>query len=115
MSGNTSEAGDDGYRSSLMFPTPLSAYRSPHQDVLNESWPYRRPDGSTHAIGIPTRPGIDVDVRIVWKRDGEQWVPGVADRWTQPHVHVSVSDERLPVPGIWVLARDVRRRTTGST
>lgn len=87
------------------------AERAKHyQKVLNQSWPLRHPDGSSHARGIDTRPAIDVTVRLVLERDGETFLDGQADRWTKTHVHVSLSDPRLQVNGAWVLAEDVKRR-----
>lgn len=80
------------------------------QRVRNESWPRRDVNGNVHARGIRERAGIDVRVRIVWERDGEQWVEGRAVRWHRQHVCVHVSDERLQVPYVWVVADDVRRR-----
>ena len=79
------------------------------QRALNESWPYRN-KGGYHARGIPDQVHpITVEVRIVWARDGEEWVTGRADRWIETHVHVSVNDDRLQVPGVWVRPGDVRR------
>lgn len=80
------------------------------QHVLNESWPLTDRDGKTHARGIPDQDRIDVEVRIVWERDGEQWVAGRATRWTASHVFVRVRDPRLLVPHVWVRAGDVRWR-----
>lgn len=87
-----------------------------YQKVLNTSWPQKDKTGHhardiKHAQlpdGKPWR--IPVTVRIVWEKDGEEFVEGIADRWTKSHAHVEVSDRRLHIPGVWVLARDVRRR-----
>lgn len=84
-----------------------------YQKLLNESWPEHYPNGAGHARNVKTQPNdkrIPVTVRIVWECDGEEFREGVADRWTATHVHVSLGDQRLQVPGIWVLAADVRRR-----
>lgn len=83
-----------------------------HQKVLNESWPLRDRDGF-HARGIEPQPierHIPVTVRIVFERDDETFLEGVATRWTRSHVFVELVDPRLRQMFIWVLARDVRRR-----
>jgi len=79
------------------------------QTVMNMSWPLGNADQGWHARGIPDRPGIPVEVRIVWSRDGEEWHSGRATRWTERHVYVPICDDRLVGPGVWVLATDVRR------
>lgn len=86
-------------------PPPPRAW----QKVLNEAWPLTDPTGRPHARGIPDRDPIPVTVRVVFQDDGETWLTGLADRWHGQHVHVSVGDPRLQVPGVWVLAGDVRR------
>ena len=88
-----------------------SPHHSAHQTVLNEAWPLRDRDGR-HARGIPDQPHpIDVDVRLELATDGEQWLPGRAQRWTRTHVYVTaLNDARVRPPGVWVLAADVRRR-----
>lgn len=89
----------------------LNDYGVPHhpdrfQDVLNQSWP---PSGVAGAQ--KNRPdSIDVQVRIEFETDGEQWVDAVARRWWQRHVCVECDDPRLQVRYIWVDAGDVRRR-----
>jgi hypothetical protein len=42
-----------------------------------------RPQGQPSCAGIPDqkRP-IPVRVRVVWDRDGETWIAGIARRWT---------------------------------
>ena len=96
-----------------MHSAPDPPDRSRWQAVTNESWPLRDRNGQGHARGIHDRDDpIAVDVRIVWSEDGEEWVAGRAVRWTRTHVCVSVGDSRLQVPYVWVLAREVRRRTT---
>ena len=88
-----------------------SSQQPPRRDtqrVLNEAWPLRDRNGS-HARGILDRDPIDVEVRIVWSHDGEEWIAGQATRWTTSHVFVRVRDPRLLVPHVWVRAGDVRR------
>ncbi|MEJ7831853.1 MAG: hypothetical protein WKF79_02985 [Nocardioides sp.] len=58
-------------------------HRRGTQSVLNESWPLSDKD-SSHARGIEDHLGptdldpTDVEVRIEWADDGEQWLPGRA-------------------------------------
>jgi hypothetical protein len=50
------------------------------QPVDNESWPLSDRAGG-HARGIEDQPEpIDVEVRIEWADDGEEWLPGRAHR-----------------------------------
>ncbi|WP_127572595.1 hypothetical protein [Georgenia faecalis] len=53
---------------------------------------------------------IPVVVRLHWSDDGEEWVPTAANAWTVPLVLVELDDARSDVRGLWVPARDVRRR-----
>jgi hypothetical protein len=77
-----------------------------YQSVLNQAWP-----PSEAAVAQKDRPnGIDVQVRIVFETDGEQWVDGIARRWWERHVCVECEDPRLQVRYVWVDAADVRRR-----
>jgi hypothetical protein len=84
-----------------------------HQQILNQSWP-ERDAGGFHARNIHDQPvdrHLDVTVRVVFERDGEVLIPGRATRWNRSHVFVTaINDPRVPRPGVWVLARDVRRR-----
>jgi len=78
---------------------------------LNTSWPLRDRNGA-HARGIDDRPQpIDVTVRVVWPDESEEHLPARALRWNQSHVFCVLGDPRIERPGIWVLARDVKRRT----
>lgn len=96
---------------------PLTPERL-HQRVLNQSWP-QHDDNGPHARGIhPAQHDdgspwtIDVQVRIVLEHDGIVILDGRAERWTTTHVFVTaITDPRVPRPGVWVLASDVRRRT----
>lgn len=91
------------------IPSPGEQARS-QQAVENESWPQRDSHGF-HARGLHDRPHpIDVRVRIVWAIAGEQIIEGRALRWNRSHVYVVFADTRLATQGVWVLARDVRRR-----
>jgi hypothetical protein len=74
------------------------------QQILNADWP-QRPGNFRH------RDPIAVEVRIEWDRDGEEWVPGYADRWNWHYVRVTFNNEPRSVQGLtWVQAADVRRR-----
>lgn len=50
------------------------------------------------------REPIDVRVRLVWERDGEEWVDTVALEWTRELVRVRIRDRRHPGAGGWVAA-----------
>lgn len=86
-------------------------HRRGTQHVLNESWPLKGKSGG-HARGIEDRPdAIDVEVRVEWAEDGEEWIAGSrATRWTNSHVFVRFEDSRSPTGFVWVRAQDVRRR-----
>ena len=83
-------------------------HRHRAQMVLNESWPLTDKSGG-HARGIEDQPTpIDVEVRIEWAQDGEEWLSGRAHRWTKSHVFVRFRDNRSATGFAWVRARDVR-------
>ena len=73
------------------------------QTAVNQRWPS---DPTAFAARVP----IEVQVRIVWSRDGEDLVDGVASRWDRRHVYVAVRDRRLATLGVWVAPADVHRR-----
>jgi hypothetical protein len=74
------------------------------QEVLNHHWP-------AHPRGLRTHePGVPVRARIIWKRDGEEYIDGVARRWDDAHVYVEVKDVRSAVNGVWLKPQDVYRR-----
>ena len=84
-------------------------HRRGTQAVLNESWPLSDKAGE-HARGIEDQPDpIDVEVRVEWADDGEEWLLGRAHRWTASHVFVRFRDPRSLTGFVWVRARDVRR------
>jgi len=85
--------------------------RSKWQRARNEHWPFVDRDGQRHARGVPDQKNpIPVRVRVVWDRDGEEWIDGGARRWTQTAVLVTFDDHRLQVGGVWVVPSDVERR-----
>jgi hypothetical protein len=52
-----------------------------------------------HARGIEDQPEpIDVEARIEWAADGEEWLAGRAHRWTRSHVFVRFQDARSKAP-----------------
>ncbi len=53
---------------------------------------------------------IPVRVRLVWERDGEQWVDTRARDWVGRDVLCDVNDRRWPVGGVWLDAGDMERR-----
>lgn len=75
-----------------------------YQAVRNIEWP---PDGVARLL--PERRPVPVHARVVWERDGEEWVPGQAVRWLRPVVFVLLSDDRYRGAGAWLPAADVRR------
>jgi hypothetical protein len=74
------------------------------QEVLNHHWP-RDPQRYRYQ-----EPGVPVRVRIVWERDGEEYVEGMARCWDSSHVYVEVRDVRNATNGVWVKPHDVYRR-----
>jgi hypothetical protein len=76
--------------------------------VLNMHWP-PKPAEFRHREN-----GITVRVRIVWDRDGEEYVEGVATRWDTDHVYVEIRDKRLQGKGVWVKPCDVYRASPES-
>ncbi|NED95835.1 hypothetical protein G1H11_10970 [Phytoactinopolyspora alkaliphila] len=83
--------------------------RPPHlkheQAILNHHWPSRPRDYALH------EPGIAVRVRLIWERDGEQFIEGVARRWDADHVYVELKDTRSQANGVWLKPQDVYRRS----
>jgi hypothetical protein len=69
-------------------------------------------DGQRHARGVPDHKNpIQVRVRIVWERDGEEWIEeAIARRWTKTAVYVTFDDDRLQISGVWVTPTDVQPR-----
>lgn len=82
----------------------LGQDRSKWQKILNQDWP-----ANARVIRDQAQP-IPVRARIVWERDGEEWIEGRAVRWTRSHVFVAFGDERWQVLGVWLRPGDVRRR-----
>lgn len=82
----------------------------PDQDVTNSYWPPGDAARRTQAVEASRQ--IAVEARIVWKQDGEQWVPATAIAWWRDHVKLHCDDPRLLVPYVWLAAADVRRSPT---
>ncbi len=77
------------------------------QQILNSDWP-------KYPENFVERQPILVWVRVEWDRDGEQWCPGVADRWNAWFVRVRFENEPRAIQGLtWAKPHDVRRRSPG--
>lgn len=87
-----------------MHQAPPPPDRSRWQKILNEHWPLVDRQGNRHARGVPDQKHpIAVRVRVVWERDGETWLDGMARRWTtgpRAAVYVSIDDERNNTSGV---------------
>ncbi len=74
----------------------------PHQLILNaHSIPAKR---AQRTGWVPVR------ARLVWERDGEEWVDTFAFAWTARLVLVELSDPRHEIRGVWLVPQDVERR-----
>jgi hypothetical protein len=60
-------------------------------------------------------PPVPIRVRILWDRDGEEWIETVALGWTGREVHVRMSDPRYRLRAVWLDAADVRPAWVNST
>lgn len=78
--------------------------------MLNQEFPLVRKDGTRHAAGIPDHPRRPVRARVVFEHDGEEYLDGLAQRWTKTHVFVVIPDTRLQIGALWLRAEDVRAR-----
>jgi hypothetical protein len=73
------------------------------QRVLNARFP-------PHARRLEDRPEpVRGEARVLWERDGEEWVPGTAIRWDRDHVLVRVGDRRVSAIGVWLAPQDFRK------
>lgn len=87
----------------------------PRNIVTNEFWPLIEPDGTVHARTIDDKPaGQQIKVRVRLDIHGRQgaWYDGRATRWHGDSVFVVVPDQSIDLHGngVWVHARDVKRR-----
>lgn len=74
------------------------------QKILNADFP-PGPVPSAYA-----REPVPVVARVVWERDGEEYLDCLAIRWTRTHVLVDLTRTRgCSTIGPWLVARDVRR------
>ncbi|WP_108495347.1 hypothetical protein [Promicromonospora sp. AC04] len=69
----------------------------------------------TNAYEIPPRRSqrdcqIAVAARLVWERDGVEFLDTTAYAWSGDLVLVEVLDHRIRSNGVWVHKSDVRRR-----
>ncbi|NEE01153.1 hypothetical protein [Phytoactinopolyspora halotolerans] len=76
------------------------------QAILNEHWPAHPRSFRNH------EPGIKVRVRLIWEKDGEEYVRGLARRWDADHVYVEIDDRRRHALGVWVKPADVYRNSS---
>lgn len=80
------------------------AHATQWQPLLNERpIPARRAQVS---CDVP----IAVTARLVWEHDGEERLDTLAWAWTRGAVLVELHDRRRQTIGVWLPARDVRRR-----
>ncbi|PYF98325.1 hypothetical protein SAMN05216184_11269 [Georgenia satyanarayanai] len=88
------------------------AHAATWQPVRNERpIPHRRAQVSS---GVP----VPVTARVVWEHDGVEEIDTVVWAWTSRSVLVELHDVRRQTIGLWLPARDVRRRrptTNGNT
>jgi hypothetical protein len=87
------------------FPSPAER-ATDFQRVLNAHWP-----SVAVATGLPDQPvTYQVWARVVWERDGEQWMYAEAVKWNTQYVKVAINDRRMQVVWTWLRPADVRRR-----
>ncbi|MBD0292955.1 MAG: hypothetical protein ICV70_05215 [Jiangellaceae bacterium] len=55
-------------------------------------------------------PPVPVRARIMWDRDGEEWIDTAALGWTGREVYVQMPDRRYRFTAVWLPAVDLRRR-----
>lgn len=98
-----------------IFTFSSSAWKGPdahdhlHQRILNsKSGPGPWPNAVVHRLRVPVR----VRVRLVWEKDGVEYVDTVARDWGGLHVLVDLIDRqhRWPFKGVWLHCDDVGRR-----
>ncbi|NHC21852.1 hypothetical protein G6553_01515 [Nocardioides sp. IC4_145] len=77
------------------------------QEVLNQEFPLARKDGTRHASDIQDRARRPVRARVVFERDGEAYLDGLAQRWTRPHAFIVIPDPRLQIGAVWLRLEDV--------
>lgn len=54
---------------------------------------------------------VPVRARVVWERDGQEFIETVAHAWTSRLVLVMLSDPRAELRGVWLDPGDVQRLT----
>jgi hypothetical protein len=100
------DTGDMVGEGQLRDPTPSGGPTAYWQKVLNARFPAR-------PRGLADRPDpVRGEARIVWERDGEEWVPATAIRWDRQHVLVRIGDRRCSALGTWLAPDDFRRLDT---
>ncbi|MBI9114879.1 hypothetical protein [Sanguibacter suaedae] len=70
-----------------------------------------------NAAPVPPRPAqrdaqppIPARARVVWEHDGQEILDALAIGWTSRHIWIQLRDPRPRFVGVWLPARDVRRR-----
>jgi hypothetical protein len=53
---------------------------------------------------------IEVTARLVWEKDGEEFLDTAAFAWTSRLVLVQLADPRYLFRGVWLDPSDVKRR-----
>jgi hypothetical protein len=84
------------------------AYDHLRQRILNsKSGPGPWPNAVVHRLRVP----VPIRVRLVWEKDGVEYIDTVAHDWGGLHVLVDLLDRqhRWPSTGVWLHCDDVGR------
>lgn len=96
-------------------------YAEAPEGWLYQDWVTAQQQRVLNSVEIPPRrlqvtAGAEyhVEARLVWERDGAEWVATVAAGWTHANlierlVLVNVNDTRCRFAAVWLPAADVRR------
>lgn len=77
------------------------------QRILNaKPGPGPWPNAVLHRLRVP----IPVAVRLVWERDGVEYLDTIATAWGGLHVLVTITDRRRRFGFVWLHCDDVGRR-----
>jgi hypothetical protein len=95
------------------FPDPTllgpDAFDDRRQRILNsKAGPGPWPGAPMHQLSQ----GVRVTVRLVWERDGVEYLDTIATHWGGLHVLVDITDRqhRYELRGVWLHCDDVGRR-----
>lgn len=98
--------------------SPPPAHTGPMEiwDTSSQSAGYREQE-IHNALPVPPRRAqvdavepIPVRLRVVWEKDGQEFLDTVALGWTRRIVRVQVYDVRSRIVARWFAPEDVRRR-----